>query len=411
MDELLDAEMPALAPPVPLILRWDLDKTYLATNFESFRAMMRIPFEGPEDKHSLPGVRSLIRSLQEEAREANQPVETYFITASPPQIRRPIEEKLRQDGIEVDDIVYKDQMRDLLRGRFRSLKQHVGYKLRSLLQHRRDRAPANARELLFGDDWEADPLVYTLYSDLLAGEVEDEVARAVLKLVGVEPPKAARLLELARECQADASVVERIFIHHARPRSSTEDLLKYGGRLVATDNYLQTAAVLHASGQLSVGGVVTVARELVQDHGWNPELVGSTVRRLQTRGVELRADWAELALRVQAAFDPNVPVGLPPSAEVDADPDPTALGDAPGALVPRTHRSRRNRMRRRAAAWLDYSALWLARRRLGWVEIDPETPPALSHPDYYAILLDLINGTRELEPESEAPDRGVPEEE
>ena len=45
-------EQPSVAPPVgpavdraAITFRWDLDKTYLRTHFESLRHMVRIPFE------------------------------------------------------------------------------------------------------------------------------------------------------------------------------------------------------------------------------------------------------------------------------------------------------------------------------------------------------------------------------
>jgi len=55
-----------------------------------------------------------------------------------------------------------------VRGRFRNLREQVGYKLTELLAGRRD-TPVTADEILFGDDWESDPLIYSLYADVVAG--------------------------------------------------------------------------------------------------------------------------------------------------------------------------------------------------------------------------------------------------
>jgi hypothetical protein len=399
-------------PPAPVILRWDLDKTYLATDFESFRAMMRIPFEGAEDKRSLPGVRSLIRALQEEARGSGRPLETYFITASPPQIRRPIEEKLRQDGIEVDDIVYKDQVRALLRGRFRSLKEHVGYKLRALLHHHRERCIQGergaARELLFGDDWEMDPLVYTLYADLLGGAVDDPMAEAVLRLARVEPRKIEHLLEdvrtirqLRRAAAFPTDVVEQIFIHRARPHGTLSGLQKYGGRLLGTANYLQTAALLCALGHLRVPGVVAVARELQEEHDWKPSRLQQAILALRERpDVRYLASWEEIGNSVSAACDPSAATGLPGTAPPQPAPSaakrPRDLASCPVALSPRAHLDRRSLLRRRAAALLDRWALAWAERRLGWTEGGAtERGDTAAPPDYRAILVELINGAPE----------------
>ena len=51
------------------VFRWDLDKTYLKSDFESLRKMMRVPFERAEDKIDEPGVVALIRALKTSARE------------------------------------------------------------------------------------------------------------------------------------------------------------------------------------------------------------------------------------------------------------------------------------------------------------------------------------------------------
>ncbi len=379
----------------PLILRWDLDKTYLATEFESLRAMMRIPFEGAEDKRSLPGVRALIRALQSEARWAGRRVETYFITASPPQIRGPIEEKLRRDGIQVDDIVYKDQIRAILRGRFRSLKQHVGYKLGAMLRHRRDRAPAGARELLFGDDWEMDPLVYTLYSDLISGAVDQESVRAILRLLRVSNQRTEELLELAKEATVGESVVDGILIHRARPGFSASRLVKYGDRLTGTKNYLQTAVVLHNHGYLGERSVAAVAESLLEEDDWTPSRVQSEIEAVgQTTGAAPMAA-AALTARLDDLYDAgrvserSSPVALPPP-----QPLATPLSSAPVELSALAPSKPRSAPRRLVAGWIDRWALRLAERRLGWIDRATRKP---SPADYRAILVDLINGTPEYE--------------
>src|SRR5205085_9180526 len=42
--------------PATVVYRWDLDKTYLKSDFESLRKMMRVPFERAGDKVDEPGV-------------------------------------------------------------------------------------------------------------------------------------------------------------------------------------------------------------------------------------------------------------------------------------------------------------------------------------------------------------------
>jgi hypothetical protein len=175
--------MIAESPNAPVIFRWDLDKTYLLSEFESLREMMRIPFERAEDKVAAPGVAALIRGLRTTALGRGRGVRVYFLSASPPQIGRAIRRKLELDGILYDGIVFKDQLQRLFRGKFRHLREQVGYKLTELLKARRAE-PAAAREYLFGDDWESDPLIYSLYADVVAGRVAPAALAELLGLLG-----------------------------------------------------------------------------------------------------------------------------------------------------------------------------------------------------------------------------------
>ena len=100
-------EQPSVVPPtIPaadraaITFRWDLDKTYLRTQFESLRHMVRIPFEAGSDKVHLPGVPQLIKGLRRCAMARAERPYVFFLSASPPQIGNAIREKLEanRDG-------------------------------------------------------------------------------------------------------------------------------------------------------------------------------------------------------------------------------------------------------------------------------------------------------------------------
>ena len=95
-------------------------------------------------------------------------------------MRAVLAEKLKLDGVEWDELVLKDNVRNLLRGRFRALRGQVGYKLPVLLESRAH-APVEAEEVLFGDDAEADAFVYSLYADMVARRVGEPVVHQVLE--------------------------------------------------------------------------------------------------------------------------------------------------------------------------------------------------------------------------------------
>ena len=198
---LLRARSRPAASRTHLVFRWDLDKTYLKSEFDTLRDMMRIPFEKAEDKVAAPGVAALIRALRESALSRGRTVRVHFVSASPPQIGRAIRRKLELDGIVYDGIVFKNQLQRLMRGKFRHLREQVGFKLTELLKARRDEPPA-AREYLFGDDWESDPLIYSLYADIVAGRVDTAELAAILRAVRVDPPLIEQACALAARHRA-----------------------------------------------------------------------------------------------------------------------------------------------------------------------------------------------------------------
>jgi hypothetical protein len=83
-----------VAPLPPILCRWDLDKTYLRSEFDSLRSLLRTAFEKAEDKVDVPGVAELIRSLKGAAERRGRPAFVHFISASPPQIGSAIRKKL-----------------------------------------------------------------------------------------------------------------------------------------------------------------------------------------------------------------------------------------------------------------------------------------------------------------------------
>ncbi len=151
------------------IARWDLDKTYLRTEFDTLRDLVRTAFERPDEKRTNPGASTLLREM------VRSGVSVHILSGSPEQMRRKLEDKLRLDGISWDSFTLKPNLQNVLRLRFRALKDQLGYKLPALLQARatmsdRDwRSDGIRHETLFGDDAEADAFVYSLYADVVAG--------------------------------------------------------------------------------------------------------------------------------------------------------------------------------------------------------------------------------------------------
>jgi len=267
---------PAPAPP-PLLCRWDLDKTYLRSEFDTLRQLIRTARERGEDKVEVPGVPALMKALRAAADRRGRPIAAHFISASPPQIGKAIRDKLALDGVPYDGIVFKNQLQHLARGRFRFLREHVGFKLGELFRGRLTALPGT-RELLFGDDWESDPLTYSLYADVVSGRLAPAGLEPLLRRLGVDGQVLPELGMLAARAYG-LDGADRILINLER-RTPPAVFQLFGPRLVPTFNYFQTALVLAADGWLESEDVARVAAALVERSGY-------TARRLENSLADL----------------------------------------------------------------------------------------------------------------------------
>ncbi len=244
-----------------LIVRWDLDKTYLHTDFDTLRGLFRAAVETPESKRTIPGAAIITRELR-----ATHDAWVTIVSGSPEQMRQAIESRLRLDGVMWDEFALKPSLGNLVRLRFKALKDQVGYKLPALLDAR-TRSPAGAPEVLFGDDAEADAFVYSLYADLLEGRVSDKLLNAVMEHAGSYPDVIARTLRLVHKVgRIEGRPVHRAFIHLER-KSDPVFFRRYGARLVPVTDYFQAALVLCADGWLSPLGAAHVAASVMAERG------------------------------------------------------------------------------------------------------------------------------------------------
>jgi hypothetical protein len=286
----------------PIVYRWDLDKTYLRTDFDSVRQLLRVPFERAEDKTVVPGVIELIRALKPCAERAGRTAQIFFLSASPPQIGKAIRGKLAIDAVPYDGIVFKNQLQHVLRGKFHNLREQIGFKLAELLRSRHA-LPAATVEILFGDDWESDAIAYSLYADTVARRLTVEELSRLLASVRVDPKIAEEVLTLAAMV-TPAQAVRKIFVNLER-RTPPVSFRRLGPRVVPTFNYLQTAAILQADGYLDSSAVSDVARSLVERASYTPSRLANSLADLCRRGHLAAAD--ELAIRDRLARDGLLP--------------------------------------------------------------------------------------------------------
>lgn len=240
------------------IYRWDLDKTYIKTEFETWRGLLHIVFQKPEDKTNIPGAVSLLRELGRE--HEDERVVITFVSGSPTQMRDRLLRKFELDGIKPDLLVLKPIVQNILRGRFRAVKGQVGYKLGALLDVRN--LTTTAPETLFGDDAEMDALIYSMYADIVAGRMDIELLHQILVEAEVYTAPMQQILTYAQTLQQQ-DTVGRIFIN-LEGRTAPGRFLPFGPRVVPIVNYFQAALVLWSDRVLPLPGVVRVAAGMLE---------------------------------------------------------------------------------------------------------------------------------------------------
>jgi hypothetical protein len=293
------------------IARWDLDKTYLRTEFDSLRDLVKTALERPDQKRTNPGASTLLREM------VRAGIRVHILSGSPEQMRKNLEDKLRLDGITWDSFTLKPNLQNLLRLRFRAVRDQLGYKLPALLRARAvltdssdggEGAP-RIHETLFGDDAEADAYVYSLYADLLAGRIGEDIVMRVLQRGRVYGDVVAETIDALRTIE-HGDVVERILIHLER-QTPPDDFRTYGPRVVPFYNYLQAAFVLQEDGRLGADGVLRVAVELVTEHRFDGDSLARSYLDLARRGHLRGTGIAALRSALDGWFERgHVPAGV-----------------------------------------------------------------------------------------------------
>jgi hypothetical protein len=276
---------PALERETAEVYVWDLDKTYLDTTFESLSGLWRTAVEKAFQKRNIPGTGTLVRALRnswQESARGRKDFPIYFITASPPQLERKIHDKLNFDGLYPFGLFCKDNLKNLRPSRLWRLNHQVGYKLQALLQLRMHLSE-NVRQILWGDDSEADAVIYSLYSDLCARRLSEDHAREILRYFRVVGQQVDSIFEMLESIPAQ-DPVEKIYINLASD-TDTEYYLKFGRRTLPTYNSFQLALDLFQDNRLTEEQVIKVSLDLVQNFGFSADDLEKAIDDLVRRPV------------------------------------------------------------------------------------------------------------------------------
>lgn len=298
--------MPDAAPEV--VYRWDLDKTYLETEFSTVRGLLQAAVERAHLKRAVPGMRALLHGLSQGTASR-----VVVVSGSPTLLRNRIEKMFRLHGIRCDRLVLKDFGAALRRGRFAAIRSQVPYKLlahmetRLWLEGRGEAAP----EICFGDDAEVDALIYCLYSDVCAGRIGGPRLARVLTVCGAYDDEIAAILgRLPLLSRVDP--VRRVFIH-LESKSPPARYGAYLGRVMPTFGALQIALHLTDAGLCADAVLMAVAESLVTDSHLDAEDLAGSLEDAVRRGLCSR----DFGLRVTksllprtAAFDAGFHTGF-----------------------------------------------------------------------------------------------------
>ncbi len=249
---------------------WDLDKTYLDTAIDSLGALLRTAIERAFNKKNVPGTNTLLQILAQTWGEKNGQARfpLYFISASPPQMEERIAEKFSIDGVRPYGCFYKDNLRNLTPKRFWRLNKQVGYKIQALLQLRMKLKP-EVRQICWGDDSEADAIIYNLYSDICSRRIGTQDLRNVLKQLSVTVDQIDEILQLQSQIPEN-DPVEKIYINLAVD-TDPDYYLKFGRRTLPTYNTFQVALDLYQDHRISLENVLVIGQDMLLNYQFMPE--------------------------------------------------------------------------------------------------------------------------------------------
>lgn len=259
------------------VFRWDIDKTYLETDFESFSGLWRAATEAAHEKVTADGVLPLVHALQ-----VLPDAKMVFLSGSPTQMRSVLLEKFSLDGVDVDDIILKDSLGALTHGRFSDIRNQFGHKLPSLLKHRLtvQTAACAHEEYLFGDDVEQDALIYLTYQLILEGSIGWKKIKKLMTEGGALPGSIERTRLIFQKLEINKQVVKGIFIRLTK-HQVPDWMQTLVPHLIPVHSWSQAGIKLLADGVIKKAAL----HKICLDEGVTPIQFANLVQDLQLRGV------------------------------------------------------------------------------------------------------------------------------
>lgn len=257
---------PSKSTPMHIIC--DIDKTYLDTKTEGAIQVLKIAFEDAKDKITISGAAQFLLA----ARWGNpwseslpdhkfEPKALHFLSASPPQLRRTIETKLTQDGLDWNSDSFKNQVYNIRKGKLNLLRHHIAYKTACALQLIQN-LPAGSQLYLIGDSAEYDAFIYLNIGLYLAGKIDTESYCSILCASGVEKNIALDLLSIITD-KPNAKVTA-IFIRNVVDAPFVKHL-PLTEPIVIFNDYFEASLIAIKLGLIDPTALIHIAR-LMHNH-------------------------------------------------------------------------------------------------------------------------------------------------
>jgi hypothetical protein len=268
VNSLIDTETLLTEPVADIQIICDIDKTYIETRFESAVGMIKIAFEDSDAKIAVNGAPLALMAARWgaafEGEDVLGPRPLHFLSASPPQLRRVIRDKLAKDGLDWTSDTFKNQAYNLKMGRLKLLKQHVAYKTATILNHMA-KAPPKSKFILIGDNAELDAFIYCGVQMLLTGELTPASYREYLSLGKVEHEVLNTLEPLIARNFSGVQVMG-ILIRKA-PGYTFQDVPPLTDMVLTFDSYFEVILHLLAWKLCPASSLPRITRLLHNDYG------------------------------------------------------------------------------------------------------------------------------------------------
>ncbi len=252
------------------VYTFDVDKTYLDTQWKRPLDLLKLPFEVAIDKRPFPGMAELVRACQRGGEKSGHDRPAFFLSASPAEMRFILERRMVLDGLSLDGMTLKNWAYFL--PRISRLRRQTFYKLLALLTNRLE-LPLGCFEVLFGDDSESDALIYSMYSAILRRSLAGLALEQTLAAAGVERRETVMLMEivdrvdLALGVDRERDWVRAIFIHRLSPDKRPRHL-EMGLAPTLYASPLEPAARLFAQGLVDSAALGDIHRALRKDNAF-----------------------------------------------------------------------------------------------------------------------------------------------